>query len=105
MSSVRISIFLSTLITPTVCHTFSLRPIHPSSRSICIHVNGRGRGGVHQPDCFSLKDEMVFLQLVTFRKRFMGPRAVDLKGSLGMKGGLTAGGGDGRGSCERLRYK
>lgn len=104
MSGLRISIFLSTLITPTARHA-SPRPIHPSSRSICIHVNGRGRGGVHQPDCFSLKDEMVFLQPVTFRKRFMGPGTVDLRGSLGMKGGLTAEGGDGRGSCERLRYK
>lgn len=54
---------------------FSLRLIHPSWRSICIRVHGRGRGGARQPDCFSLKDEMVFLQIVTFR-RFMGPRVV-----------------------------
>lgn len=61
---------------PTVCLTFSLRLIHPSWRSICIRVHGRGRGAAHQPDCFSLKDEMVFLQIVTFRRRFMGPCVV-----------------------------
>lgn len=64
---------MSTLITPTVRLTFSLRPIHPSWRSICIRVHGRGRAGARQPDCFSLKDEMVFLQIVTFRRRFMVP--------------------------------
>lgn len=61
---------------PTVRLTFSLRLIHPSWRSICIRVHGRGRGGAPQPDCFSLKDEMVFLQIVTFRRRFMGPCVV-----------------------------
>lgn len=103
MSSLRRSVFLSTLITPTVRHTFPPQLIHPSSRYICIRVYVHSCGAACHTDCFSLKDEMVLLQIVTFRKRFMGARVLDSKVSSGIKGRLTAGGeGD---PCEQLRYK